>query len=98
MAGLKTYTLNVLIGFDQLITTLIGGDPDETLSSYAWRMEVQDKPWGRITRPGIDWLMSWYEPNHCRRAYRAERMRTQFPPELRGSDATEETVCDSKNI
>lgn len=83
MASLKSYILNVLIGLDQFLTTLVAGEPDETLSSYAWRMERQGKPWGHVTRPSIDWLMSWYEPNHCRRAYGAERERTQLPPELR---------------
>lgn len=29
----KTYVWNILIGVDQLVNAILGGDPDETLSS-----------------------------------------------------------------
>lgn len=76
------YLKNLLIAFDQLCTALIGGWPDETLSSYAWRMERAGKPWGRITRPFIDALFYRW-PDHCERSYANERARAQLPPELR---------------
>ena len=80
-----TYILNVLIAIDQLGTTLIGGFPDETLSSYAYRMDQQGKPWGRIWRPSIDWLFSWQKApgGHCRNAWFRERDQRDLPPELR---------------
>lgn len=80
-----TYFLNILIAIDQLGTTLVGGFPDETLSSYAYRMSLKNKPWGRIWRPTIDWLFSWqnYPEGHCKAAYDEERKRLQFPPDLR---------------
>ncbi len=78
------YFKNILIGIDQLICTLIAGAPDESLSSYAWRMDVQGKPWGRFWRPLIDRLFSCLGvENHCYRAWRAEVLRRQMPPELR---------------
>lgn len=31
---MKQYLYNILIGIDQLINAILGGDPDETLSSH----------------------------------------------------------------
>jgi hypothetical protein len=76
------YLLHVLVAIDQFLTTLVGGYPDESLSSYAYRMERQGKPWG-VTRKWIDALF-FLAPGHCERAYSAERTRAQMPPELRG--------------
>ncbi len=76
------YILNVLIGIDQLFTTLLGGFPDETMSSYAYRLAIQRKPFGFMCRV-IDALFYW-QPNHCRLAYLDEVKRRQMPPELRG--------------
>ncbi len=79
------YLINIFIAFDQLFTVLVGGFPDETLSSYAYRMHVQNKPWGRVWRPIIDWLFSWQKlpGGHCYDAYQAERTRYQLPPVFR---------------
>lgn len=79
------YILNVLIGIDQLFTTLLGGFPDETMSSYAYRMAIQRKPFG-FMRNLIDSLFFW-QPDHCRLAYLDEVKRRQMPPELRGSNS-----------
>lgn len=76
------YIINILIAIDQLFTTVIGGYPDETLSSYAYRLKQQDKWGGRIFVPFINKLFFW-QPNHCKYAYECERLRLQFPPILR---------------
>ena len=76
------YFIRVLVALDQLVTALLGGWPDETLSSYAWRLEQQGKPFGFMRRV-IDWLFAWEGPNHCERAMLYERQRLQLPPELR---------------
>ena len=78
-----SYPIRILIALDQLITALLGGWPDETLSSYAWRLERRGKLAGRIFRPAIDWLFQWEGPNHCERAALYERLRLQIDPELR---------------
>lgn len=75
------YPLRVLVALDQLVTALLGGWPDETLSSYAWRLEKQRKPFG-FMRNVIDWVFFW-DDNHCYKAMLAERQRLQVPPELR---------------
>jgi hypothetical protein len=77
-----TYILNILIGIDQFCTTLIGGYPDETLSSYAYRMELQGARIGKYVRPFIDGIL-FFDPNHCQQAWQSERDRRQSPPELR---------------
>lgn len=77
-----SYVINVLIAIDQLGTALVGGYPDETLSSYAYRLDQQGKVAGRIFRPVIDFLFFW-QKKHCFNAYVSERMRYQFAPEMR---------------
>lgn len=79
------YLIHILIGIDQLVTTIVGGFPDETLSSYAWRLERQNKLGGRIFRPLIDWLFFWQD-GHCLRSFEDERLRRQLPPDLRDPD------------
>jgi hypothetical protein len=75
----------VLIALDQLLTALVGGWADETLSSYAYRLHRDGKPWGRVWLPVIDWFFwtAFRQANHCLAAYIEERERRQFPPELR---------------
>lgn len=80
---MKQYLLNILIGLDQLFTAIFGGWPDETISSYLYRLDQQDKPAGRMFRPVVDWLFSAIEQDHCLNAYMSERERRQFPPILR---------------
>jgi hypothetical protein len=54
------YFRNVLIGIDQLINTITGGSPDETLSSRVYRYRDDSK---------IAWFtwkfLNWIEENHC---------------------------------
>jgi hypothetical protein len=82
---MKKYLINVLISIDQLGTTLLGGFPDETISSYMFRLDCKEKIIGRIVRPIIDWLFGWQalEGGHCYHSYLNEMERRQQPPELR---------------
>jgi hypothetical protein len=79
--------------------TLQTGYSDETLSAHCWRAYRDDKPWGRILMPPIDWLFSWQKPDpkyrdeqgnvitgHCRRAYLKEQARDYMPPEYRKTE------------
>ena len=70
-----------LIAFDQLINALIGGWADETLSSVAYRMELQGARAAPL-RKLIDFIFFW-QPEHCRQAYESERTRSQCSPETR---------------
>ena len=84
---MRHWLLQVFIALDQLVNALLGGWADETLSSRAWRMEVKDRPWGRVMRPLIDVLASPFERDHCRLSFESEREQRQHPPELRTHDA-----------
>ena len=73
------YILNILIAFDQLINTLVGGYPDETLSASAYLGEREGKIYGRIFRPLIDFLFLPLQRDHCRRAFESEYNFSQRP-------------------
>lgn len=74
------YIKNVLIAIDQLFNAVIGGYCDESLSSRAYRWDVDGvRKWPRIV---IDRLFFW-EKQHCYQSYLSEREGRQLPPELR---------------
>ncbi len=75
---MKQYLLNNAIAFDQQVNTLLGGEPDETLSARAYRTEQQGKLFGRLFRPLIDALF-FFDKNHCQKAYNAEFRSLQLP-------------------
>lgn len=72
---------NVAIAFDQLINTLLGAAPDETLSARAYRLRLVSTPW-RVAQVVIDALFFWQD-EHCKAAYFAEYERSQLPGEYR---------------
>lgn len=75
-----TWGRSVLIAADQLVNALLGGWPDETLSSRAWRWHVAGQRSWPCTL--IDGLFFW-EDAHCFASYVSEREGRQRPPELR---------------
>lgn len=60
--------LKALIAFDKGLNFMLDGDPNETLSSRAWRMEQQRQPYWFWTRRLIDSLFFWQE-GHCLLSY-----------------------------
>lgn len=77
-----SYLLRLLIALDQLLNVLIcNGEPDETMSSAAYRMERDGHFWG-FTRKWIDCLFYFLEKDHCRKAYESESFRLQLSPEF----------------
>lgn len=73
---MRAYFLNLLIAFDQLLNVLIGGDPDETLSSYAHRMRAKGQPCWGWTANAIDRVFFW-QRGHCEAAWRYELARAR---------------------
>lgn len=72
---MKRRLFNFLIALDQflfVLVTLGHANPDETISSAAWRWE-RDGKWNGFMRPLIDWLFSRLESDHCRLSYEAEQ-------------------------
>jgi len=73
--------INFLICVDQLlfcVITLGSSAPDETMSASAYRLELQGRWQGKFFRPLIDKIM-FFDPDHCRKAYRAEINGWQQP-------------------
>ena len=71
---MKRRILNILISIDQLLYVLItfgNGDPDETMSAAAYRLEQQNRLAGKLFRPIIDKIF-WFDPMHCMKSYEAE--------------------------
>jgi hypothetical protein len=79
---MASYALKNLIAFDQQLNTLLGGDPDETISARAWRGRLSKRRWALAVRV-IDALFSRWGPDHCRLAFEAEQKRQQLPREYR---------------
>lgn len=78
----KFWLKQTLIAFDQLLNAaLCGGWADETMSSVAWRMEQEGRPFG-VMRRVIDALF-FFDKDHCRTSFEAERSRQHLPPEAR---------------
>lgn len=82
------YGKHLLVAVDQLLNALLGGWPDETLSSRAWRRHAA----GRGSWPCriIDRLFfrdvekrGGLTIGHCQLSYESERQGRQLPPELR---------------
>lgn len=75
-----SYLSQVGLALTRLGNALLGGHAEESMSSRAWRAEGNGKPWGRITRPIIDWLFGMFgQLTHCAGAYRYERNKPPLP-------------------
>lgn len=71
---------DLLIAIDQMINTVFGGYPDETISARCWRLRER-QPY-KTLRAVIDGLF-FFQPDHCQRAYESEVARLQSPPSQR---------------
>jgi len=60
---MKQYLFNVLISIDQMANTLVGGDPDETISSRCGKRVGKCKlcTW-------LCWLLNKIDKRHCKDA------------------------------
>lgn len=85
---MPSYSHNLLVACDQFLNALLGGWPDETLSSRCWRWYKDGvRSWPcRL----IDALFWWDKEQrggtsirHCELSWESERNGRQLPPELR---------------
>ena len=75
-----SYVKNVLIGVDQLLNAIFCGAVDETLSSRAYRLDIErGLKWPRFL---IDALL-FFDRDHCYQSYLSEIERKQLPPSMR---------------
>lgn len=62
---MKKYLYNILIGIDQLVNTILCGDPDETISSRMGKhVAKNDSFWCNL----ICKLLNLIEKDHCKKA------------------------------
>lgn len=64
--ALKKYFFNILIGIDQLGNVILGGDPDETISSRA--AKGQHKFYWRW----LGYFLEWIDPGHLSKSLEAD--------------------------
>jgi hypothetical protein len=57
---IRQYLRNVLVGFDQLVNAIFGGDPDETLSSRLQRHRRENEA-ASLIADALDTI----SPGHC---------------------------------
>ena len=73
---IKTYLLNILISFDQLVNVLFLGQPDETISSRAWR--CKDANSFCFFMHSLINKLFFFQKDHCFNAYLVELERKQI--------------------
>ncbi len=66
------YFLRLLIAIDQLCNTILGGQPDETISARAWRTR------NTLLIHIIDTIF-WFDPRHCETSFESETIRKYLP-------------------
>ena len=54
------YLKNILLSLDQMANSILGGDPDETISSRLGRN--YDGTW---MERFVNWLFKWQKDDHC---------------------------------
>ncbi len=76
-----TYLKKIGIAIDQLCNAILGGWPDNTLSSraYLWHKE-RVRSWPRRL---LNALFFW-EADHCKASYASELARNHLPKSMRG--------------
>lgn len=61
---MKNYIFNVLVGLDQFANAILGGSPQETISSRADKAMKEGKRWGCI----LCKFLSWLQKDHCQKS------------------------------
>jgi hypothetical protein len=61
---IKRYIWNILISFDQLANTILGGDPDETISSRMGKKARKGDKFGIL----ICRFLDLFDKGHCQKS------------------------------
>lgn len=79
-----SYCKNVLIALDQLLNTVCGGYPDETISAECWRKSQEKGHYlYKFLKFVLDVTFSPIKLDHCFQSYLAEVKRDQLPEKYR---------------
>ncbi len=66
---LKKYFWNLLIAIDQLLNTILLGDPDETISSRLGKfLDLPKDKWRYKVANFICKILRKFDENHCRKS------------------------------
>lgn len=63
----KKWFWNVLIGFDQLANAILGGDPDETISSRLGKVIARNAETNNLAW-FVCYILDKIDPNHCQKS------------------------------
>ena len=81
---IKKWFVNVLISIDQFGNTIMGGDPDETISSRIGKIKVRHGgkvPWKHPLVKIIDWGLDKIDSNHSIDAIEKDEGKEQITKE-----------------
>ena len=64
---LAQYLINIAVSVDQFFNVLLGGDPDETISSRLgkWTLDSEIDSTRRRIAYGVCRALHWIDKNHC---------------------------------
>lgn len=71
MRGLYQYVYNLAVALDQLVNTLTGGDPDETISSRVGKSQANGRILGHVFAVIINalfYVLDGFRWDHCKRS------------------------------
>lgn len=71
------YCWNLAIAVDQLANTIIGGYPDETISSRVYRYSKEHRC-ANVIRIVLDLVFRPWGANHCQEAFESELERNHL--------------------
>lgn len=78
------YFKNVLIALDQLLNTVCGGFPDETISAVCYRKSQEKGHYGfKLLKFILDITLTPIKQDHCFESYYSEMKRSQLPEKYR---------------
>lgn len=75
---IRNYLVRLLISLDQLLNVILGGWPDETISSRCGRRFGVYWWW-----TCLGWVLNQIDPDHIYDAMKNEKAAKHLPPELR---------------
>jgi hypothetical protein len=70
MNKFSKYLWNILVAIDQMVNTLCGGDPDETLSSRMgkWVIQGEKKGLRKYIYKIANWVVELFEKDHFKKS------------------------------
>lgn len=75
------YIFFLLIALDQLLNVILGGFPDETISSRCYRKSDESSV-AKVCRYVLDFIFSPWGKNHCEEAFKSELNRKHYSEEF----------------